>query len=588
MNSRQKAVQQVQLDNEKKVLRQLKQVYSRASQDCAEKIRELNSRTDMQNLQSIIYQKQYQEALKKQLDGICDTLQNNQFTSIADYLGTSYEDGFIGTLFDLQGQGIPLIFPIDESQVVKALQTDTKLKSSLYKSLGEDVDYLKKSIKAELSRGIANGSSWLDIAAHIANGMNSPFNKALNRSSLIARTEGHRIQNQAALDCQHKAKDKGADVLKQWDSTLDKRTRKAHVEADGQIVELDEYFSVGGEEMEAPGVGGTAKNVCNCRCCLLQRARWALSDVEYTKMNGDTNELVKLEESDYTKFKHKAKDIMNQQLLDIEKGTTKLKGAMSADDYAEYLERLKNHQNHNIQSLYGKHGDEISDIKRSTKGYYSPAGNNIVFSYPDEKYIKNGMNKYSTLAHEYGHFFDAKVPFSGVNFKEIDTIQEHLQYMKSHFKRCASSSDEFLAAVRKDKQWLRDNLTDEIKKELRLHDASSGVQDAIDGLLGQRVNWGHGDKYYNRTYNACKPIKLAGLKNTVNEQKNLQAAYKKLGFDASNQGKVARICRDYESASEMWANIMAAEVNGGEALEYVKKYLPNSYQALLDILKGVQ
>ncbi|MGI6501258.1 MAG: hypothetical protein ACOX1S_10355 [Anaerostipes sp.] len=261
---------------------------------------------------------------------------------------------------------------------------------------------------------------------------------------------------------------------------------------------------------------------------------------------------------------------------------------MSADDYAEYMERLKNHQNHNIQSLYGKYGDEISDIKRSQKGYYSPSGNNIVFSYPNESYIKNGLNKYSTLAHEYGHFFDAKVPFSGMNFKEIDTIQDNLEYMKSHFKRCASSSDEFLAAVRKDKQWLRDNLTDEMKKELRAHDASSGVQDAIDGLLGQRICWGHGDKYYNRTYNACKPIKLAGLKNTVNEQKNLQAAYKKLGFDASNQGKVGRICRDYESASEMWANLMAAEVNGGEALEYVKKYLPNSYQALLDILKGVQ
>lgn len=305
MNSRQKAVQQAQLDNEKKVLRQLKQVYSRASQDCAEKIRELNSRTDMQNLQSIIYQKQYQEALKKQLDGICDTLQSNQFTSIADYLGTSYEDGFIGTLFDLQGQGIPLIFPIDEGQVVKALQTDTKLKSSLYKSLGEDVDYLKKSIKAELSRGIANGSSWLDIAAHIANGMNSPFNKALKRSSLIARTEGHRIQNQAALDCQHKAKDKGADVLKQWDSTLDKRTRKAHVEADGKIVELDEYFSVGGEEMEAPGVGGTAKNVCNCRCCLLQRVRWALGQDELDKLKERAAYFGLDKSKDFESFKQK-------------------------------------------------------------------------------------------------------------------------------------------------------------------------------------------------------------------------------------------------------------------------------------------
>lgn len=44
----------------------------------------------------------------------------------------------------------------------------------------------------------------------------------------------------------------------------------------------------------------------------------------------------------------------------------------------------------------------------------------------------------------------------------------------------------------------------------------------------------------------------------------------------------------YEAASEAWANIMSAEVCGGEALEYVKKYLPNSYAAMLDILKGVK
>lgn len=51
---------------------------------------------------------------------------------------------------------------------------------------------------------------------------------------------------------------------------------------------------------------------------------------------------------------------------------------------------------------------------------------------------------------------------------------------------------------------------------------------------------------------------------------------------------MAHECRVYEAASEMWANIMSAEVNGGSSLEYVKKYLPNSYKAFIDILKGVE
>ena len=153
MNKRQLEVLKYQMQNEKKILQLLKQVYQRASMDCERKIRELAGRTDMENLQSIIYQKQYQEALKKQLDGILDALQNKEFENIAEYLTGCYEDGFLGALYDIHGQGIPFIFPIDQAQVVDAVQTDSKISTNLYTRLGEDVSYLKKSIRAELSRG---------------------------------------------------------------------------------------------------------------------------------------------------------------------------------------------------------------------------------------------------------------------------------------------------------------------------------------------------------------------------------------------------------------------------------------------------
>jgi hypothetical protein len=169
---------------------------------------------------------------------------------------------------------------------VTALQTDTKLSSKKYKGnplkgrLEEDIDRLKLSIRAELSRSVANGSSWNEVAVKIAMGMNNPFDKAYRNALLIARTEGHRVQQTGKLDACHVAKDKGAEIVKQWDSTLDGVTRPAHREADGQIRELDEYFDVGGEKMKAPSIGGSARNVCNCRCQLLQRARWALDEAE--------------------------------------------------------------------------------------------------------------------------------------------------------------------------------------------------------------------------------------------------------------------------------------------------------------------
>lgn len=284
MNKFQKEVLQSQLNDEKYVIKLLKKVYEQARKDCEQKIRNLSSRTDLENLQSIIYQKQYQKALKKQLDGILDSLQSEEFTSIADYLQKCYENGYIGVMYDLHQQGIPIIMPINQEQVVKALQTDSKLSQGLYSRLGEDTDYLKRSIRAELSRGIANGSTWNEIAGHIANGMNSPFNRAFNNAIRISRTEGHRIQQRSALDAQYAAKEKGADILKQWDSTLDNRTRPHHRQLDGQIRELDEPFEVDGMKADAPGHFGRAKEDCNCRCCLLQRARWALDEDELNEL----------------------------------------------------------------------------------------------------------------------------------------------------------------------------------------------------------------------------------------------------------------------------------------------------------------
>ncbi|MBD5550469.1 MAG: hypothetical protein HDQ96_04735 [Lachnospiraceae bacterium] len=310
MNKRQLEVQKALADNEAEVIKRLKRVYAEASKDCETKIRDLSARTDMENLKSIIWQKQYQEALKKQLDGILDKLNAESFETIADYLSGCYEDGFFGTLYDLQGQGIPLIFPINQEEAVQAVQIDSKISKGLYQRMGEDVGQLKKSIRSELSRGIANGSSWNIVAQQIAFGMNSPFMKAYNRAIGIARTEGHRVQQESTLHCQQRAKSKGADVAKQWDSTLDGVTRSTHRELDGQIREIDEPFEVAGKKAMYPGGFGNPSEDCNCRCCLLQRAKWALSEEEYyTKWDGDKNELVRVKAKNYNEFKEKAQAI---------------------------------------------------------------------------------------------------------------------------------------------------------------------------------------------------------------------------------------------------------------------------------------
>ena len=301
MNSRQKQVQMSLLKNEKAVIKQLEQSYQDAIADIDKYILQLLARKDTENIQSIIYQIKYQEAIKKELESYLKVLHSKNFNTVDEYLKECYEQAHIGTLFDLQGQGIPLILPLDQEQMISAITLNSKLSAPLYNALGYNVDALKLDVLREISRGIAQGLSYQEIARNLKNVTNVDYNKTLR----IAKTEGHRIQQEATYNVQKRAIAKGAKVVKQWDSTLDGKTRPTHRALDGQIVGVDEYFkSESGYKALYPGNFGIPSEDCNCRCCILQRAKWALSDEEFTKMNGKTNELQHFENiDDYNKFK---------------------------------------------------------------------------------------------------------------------------------------------------------------------------------------------------------------------------------------------------------------------------------------------
>lgn len=303
MNKRQKQVQQSLLNSEIDVLNALEESYQKALNDINGVIAKLLARKDTENLQAIIYQLKYQMLLKSELEGFLNALHTRNYKLIDDYLKNSYVTAHIGTLFDLQGQGVPLILPLNQEQMISAITLNSKLSAPLYNTLGYNIDYLKISVMAELSRGIAQRLSYAEMARNLSATTKVDFNKTFR----IARTEGHRIQQEATYNLQARAKEKGAKIFKQWDSTLDKKTRPTHRELDGQMIGVNDYFhSSGGGKALYPGGFGDPKEDCNCRCCLVQVAEWELSDDAFTKMNGETNELQHFESiDDYNKFKKK-------------------------------------------------------------------------------------------------------------------------------------------------------------------------------------------------------------------------------------------------------------------------------------------
>lgn len=270
MNGRQKEVLERSLQDEQAVLDALTKNYTAALADVKRNIRELQANP---LTQSKAYQLEYQKQLEKQISGAIDNLQGKNYSSVANYLQESYTNGFVGNMYDLQGQGVPLVIPIDEKQVLKAVEK-TGDDFKLANKLGVPTNELKKQVKEELQRGLASQLSYAEIARNISDYGLANMHRTMN----IARTEGHRVQNEARMDSMFAAKEKGADIVKQWDSTLDGNTRPEHQELDGQIREIDEDFTVGSYSAPCPGMFGDPYMDCNCRCAMLQRARWAVQD----------------------------------------------------------------------------------------------------------------------------------------------------------------------------------------------------------------------------------------------------------------------------------------------------------------------
>lgn len=576
-----------QLKDESQCLKDLEKAYKQAKKDCQEQLRRLNSRKDMQNLQSIIYQKKYQTALLKQIDGVLNDLQTHTYKTANEFFQGSYQNGYIGSMYELQKEGIPFTIPVDPKKMVTAIQTDSKISKDYYLGKGlsvQNIRTLKKQIALEATRGIASGQGWLEVAESLA--VQKCFQISLSDSMRICRTEGNRINQQARLDAGDEAVQNGCDILKQWDATLDGVTRPAHREADGQIREWGEDFIVMGEKLPAPSVGGSASNVCNCRCQLLKRPRWVLDDEELQVLKDRAGFYGLDKTKNFEEYKEKFLKLppvpvqvqVVQAVNDVKDTTKKLQGVMKQDDYDEYIALVSN--NPDISALYQK-ADDIGWVKYKSGSGCCWGKRGLEFGYPNDTYVKEGMSKFQTVAHEYGHFFDTLIEgqdLDDITFDEYSGLWKNI--VKNFNKQVASASDQFLSAMRKDRENIKDNL-DDVKKYCREHlQTSVGVQDAIDGFGFGRVWWGHGDRYYNRFYNDWVDPKWG-----KEHKKEVKEYYKGLGFDVSNQAKVKKITRDYETSSELWANITSAVTCGGEELETFKKYFPETLDTYLKIIK---
>ena len=530
------------------------------------------------------------EALKLQTQQSIEALYGNQLDIVDSAMRKAYSQRYYRTAFEFQkGFGVGFaVDRLDENTLSNIINKPWAVDGyNFSKRIWTNKEKLIGELHSSLTRNIITGA---DPAKAIKE-IKSKMGVSSNAAGRLIMTESAYFGSVAQKDMLNNLDVEKYEIV----ATLDSKTSEICRSLDGKVFDMKDYQA----GVTAPPFHPYCRTTTtpyfdDWEELGIDRERVARNDKgknyfvdgnmtykEWEKqyVNKDTSDGGKVLNADAQSGKVKVSEDIPE--------LSKLKASnMDDDDYNEYFDIVNNHSNEDIRRLYELHANEIDKIELSSSktAAYSPGSNSLSFNYNNSsKYPE--INKFGTLAHEYAHFFDEKAVFSNIHFKEVEAVRD-ATWMNNYFKSIPSSSDEFLEALRKDKEFLSSILTPELKLELKAHNASHGVQDAIDGLFpNTRILWGHGERYYNQIYTNIEYFdKLARTSN----KKALKQVYADKGFDVSNYGKVKIICRQYTAASEAWANIISAEVCGGEELEYVKKYLPNSYRAVLEILKGLK
>lgn len=450
---------------------------------------------------------------------------------------------------------------------------------------GELKRWNQKQIQSVMTQGILQGESIQKISKRLAVTVSEKNAYSHYRA---ARTMTTSAENAGRLNSYKRAEDMGIKMGKTWLAAHDNHTRASHREYDGMTIPLKEEFA---HNLMFPGdPDGDPAEVYNCRCSLVADVMSVdgidLSDIGARPWEDEW-------EPDYNEWKHalekkdkpaRIKTVKTGKVVEkksVKFESQKIKQTLGSE-YTKFRDTVSKSE---TAGMYARYADECrSYTLLESGGRYSPAADAVQFSY--ETY--EGMSKYSTVAHEIGHMFDAKIGRADyLHFTEADLINSRCiigSGTTKAIKITPSMSDEFLGAIRKDMSALKKavrnkSIRDEFLSDKAMRNSTSGIQDALDGFFSTQDNnvlpWGHGNRYYNRAYN--RKFKDMGL------EKELKQAMLDLGFDASNQTKVKRLSRTYEAASEAWANVASAVTCGGAELEAMEKYMPETVKTFREI-----
>lgn len=172
----------------------------------------------------------------------------------------------------------------NETAVAKLLKENPKLLPEWKINKIKDYAWNRQKVENAITQGIIQGEGIGDIVKRLINDL---ITTNVNRMRTFVRTAITGAQNAARQQVMDDAEKDGIEVRKMWVASLDSRTRDAHRELDGQIVDKGKPFYVDlgtkkdgtkrdGHIMYPGDPNADPSNVYNCRC----RLNYVLPDYE--------------------------------------------------------------------------------------------------------------------------------------------------------------------------------------------------------------------------------------------------------------------------------------------------------------------
>ena len=147
---------------------------------------------------------------------------------------------------------------IDVSFDVPPFEVDAEILLRRLNLVRNMSDVIFEHMKREINERIAAGGTIQEIRDAIKNS----YNMSSSRANVVARTETASLINGQQESIYRKENISE----KEWISTVDANTRQSHVDANGEVVGINDKFSNG---LMFPGdPSGSAEETINCRCAV--------------------------------------------------------------------------------------------------------------------------------------------------------------------------------------------------------------------------------------------------------------------------------------------------------------------------------